>query len=366
MPFNRDARETLLGRIAGDFNTNLPGVDAMLRRSVVGVISFAHGIVMDGIYGFLGWIARQIHPTTADEEALLRSASFWLPVPRRDATFAAGIVAISGVDGAVLPAGAQWRRADGAVFEVAADAVLDGTAGTAEVSALAAGAGGNCAAGTAMTLLSPVSGIASSAVVGGGGVVGGADVESLASVLARILRRVQTPPQGGSGDDYISWIFDAHPAVTRAWVYPRELGAGTVTLRFACDSLYAGGIPLSGDVAIVAASVAARQPVGGEIYAFAPLPLAVDFTVDGLSPDTEALRTAIAASLADLIRREGTPGGQYWGGYSFITGGLLLRSHLIEAINSVAGVDDFTLTAPAANVAVGTGYLPTMGVIAWT
>ena len=194
---------------------------------------------------------------------------------------------------------------------------------------------------------------------------GGAEVETLEAVLARLQRRVQTPPRAGSGDDYINWTFDALPTVTRAWSFPRENGAGSVTVRFACDSTYSGGIPLVGDVSIVDAYINNRRPVTGELIVAIPVAAPVNFTITGLTPNTTAIKEAIASSLADLIQKEGTPGGNYWTGYTTTAGGTILRSHFEEVIASVPGVIDFTLANPSANVTVAVGHLHTMGTISW-
>lgn len=364
MPFARPSRPDLLAQAARDFNAELPGTDAMLRRSVTGVLSRVHGQAMDSQYAYLDWIARQIHPTTADEEMLLRAARLWLPVPRRDATFASGAAIFTGTIGADLPLGTVVRRADGALYATQADATFVGTSLTVSLRAQTAGAAGNCPDGTMLALLSPVDGVVSEATVSGG-IGGGADLETLDSVLARLQRRIQTPPQGGSGNDYISWMFDAHPGITRAWCYPRENGPGSVVCRFCIDG-YTDGIPLDADVAIVLAYLNALRPVGGTLAVAAPVAAPVNFNIASLAPSTLAIKTAITASLADIIRKESTPGGDYWTGYTTVAGGTLLRSHLEEAIAAVPGVNDFMLVTPSANVTASLGHISTMGTISWT
>ena len=67
-----------------------------------------------------------------------------------------------------------------------------------------------------------------------GGLAAGSDAETDESLRARVLRRIQKPPQGGAGYDYVAWALEV-PGVTRAWVYPAEMGLGTVTVRFVRD-----------------------------------------------------------------------------------------------------------------------------------
>lgn len=366
MPFFRKPRADLLAQVRQDFNSAVTGVDAMLRRSFVGVLSYVHGMAMDQQYAYLDWISRQIHPTAADEEMLMRTARLWLPVPRRDATFANGNATATGVSGSVIPAGTVLRRADGALFSTTAEVTFSGTVVTVNLSAQVAGLAGNCAPSSILTLVSPVSGVQSVITVNSSGIVDGADIETLASVLARLQRRIQTPPQAGTGTDYVGWMFDASNNVTRAWAFPRENGPGTTTLRFAMDYAYADGIPLSGDVSLVASYIESKRPVTADITVVAPVPTPLNFIISGLAPNTTEIKAEITANLANIIRAEGTPGGDYWTGYTTTSGGTLLRSHLEEAIASTAGVNDFTLVTPSANVTAALGHLHTMGTISWT
>jgi uncharacterized phage protein gp47/JayE len=365
MPFNRDSRATLISRAQSDLDGGLEGTDARLRRSNTRAIAVMHGLAMDAQYGYLDWIARQPFPETADAENLLRIASLWLPVPRYDADFASGPVIFTGTNGRVIAAGTVVQRSDGAQYATAAEVTITSGTATATVTALTAGIAGNTIAGSRLTLVSPISDVASVATVGSAGLTGGTDIESLDSVVIRLRQRLQKPPQGGADYDYVDWAFDV-PGVTRAWVYPKELGPGTVTVRFAMDGTYAGGIPLTGDCNTVAAYIASRRPVTADVYVPAPVADPINFTIGGLAPSNSAVRAAIAANLADLIRREGSPGGMYSESGQLRGGGLILRSHLEEAISVAADEYDHRLISPATNVQSATGRLPTMGTITWT
>ena len=78
----------------------------------------------------------------------------------------------------------------------------------------------------------------------------------------------------------------------------------------------------------------------------------VDFTLR-VVPDTAAVRAGVLSSLVDLLRRESEPGGT------------LLLSHIKEAISRVAGETDHVLSAPVADVVLGTGEFAVMGAITW-
>jgi uncharacterized phage protein gp47/JayE len=139
--------------------------------------------------------------------------------------------------------------------------------------------------------------------------------------------------------------------VTRAWVFPQWMGAGTVGVFFVRDgdeSIF----PDEAEVAIVADYIDERRPVTAEVYVQAPTALPVDLTIS-IAPDSVAIREAISATLADLIDREGEPGGK------------LLLSHINEAISLAAGEVDHVLTVPATDVQADAGEMPTLGAITW-
>ena len=241
---------------------------------------------------------------------------------------------------------------DGVQYFTTTDATVAGGSATAPVQASVAAAAGNRAAGQGLTLVSPIAGVQPLATAGE--LSGGADVETDEALLARLLQRVQTPPQGGAASDYVAWAL-AVPGVTRAWVYPKELGPGTVTVRFVrdLDGTGAAIIPDAPEVATVQAYIDARSPVTANLTVVAPTAVPLNFTITGLVPDTAAVRAAVQAELQDLLLREAVPGGT------------LLLSHIRAAISAAAGEADYTLTVPSADVTRTTGQLTTMGTITW-
>ena len=104
MPFNRPPLDLLIARSAASMQSRLPGTDAVLRRSLTGIVARMSAGTEHGLYGYLDWLARQLMPDTAEEEHLERWASIW-GVSRKAAGHASGDVSITGTPGAVLPEG---------------------------------------------------------------------------------------------------------------------------------------------------------------------------------------------------------------------------------------------------------------------
>lgn len=350
MAFARPTLSELINRTLADTTSRL-SADELLRRADAEVLARVLAGAAHGLYGYIDWLSRQIMPDTSESEWLERHASLWLSEGRKPAAAASGLVSFTGISGSVVPAGTVLTTAAGVQVATTAEATL--TAGAASVAAAAvdAGAAGNLVAGTPLSLVSPIAGVQSTATVASGGLTGGADVEDDEALRSRVIARIQQPPQGGCAYDYEAWALQVE-GVTRAWVYPQELGLGTVTVRFVRDD-DASLIPDAGEVATVQAHIDGLRPVTAQVTVVAPVAVPLDMTITGLMPDTATVRAAIEAEITDLLRREAVPGGT------------VLLSHLREAISIAAGESDHELTIPAANVTHATGELAVLGTITW-
>ena len=352
MPFARPDLPTLIDRVGGDIEARLPGADARVRRAVTHVLARVLAGASHGLHGHLDWLSQQILPDTADAEHLARWASIW-GVTRRAAVAATGTVDFAGTNGAVVPAGTLLQTSSGVGYATDAEVTIAAGVATAAVTASTAGAAGNLEAGATLQLVAPIAGIQSQGTVTGDGLIGGADTEDDDSLRARLLTRIQEPPHGGARHDYEAWALAAHADVTRAWVYPNELGLGTVTVRVMADDATADGIPLQAVVDAVQAYIDVVRPVTADVTVVAPIAVPLNLTISGLTPNTAAVQAAITAELIDLIRREAQPGGT------------LLLSHIREAISIAAGETDHVLISPVADVTHSSGQIATLGVITW-
>lgn len=345
MAFQRPALTEIIQRVQADMSRFVGVAGAVLRRSVVGVIGRAIAGASHELHGRLDYIARQVIPDTAEDDQLQRWANVW-GVQRKSAEYAGGQVTFTGVAGSTVPQGAILQRQDGALFATSADCHLALGSGTVAVLAMEAGAAGNTDSAVTLTLQQPVSGVQPSATVTAGGIDGGSDTESDDELRARLLDRIRQPPHGGAAFDYVRWAREV-PGVTRAWVYPMEMGAGTVTVRFVRDN-DDDMIPDTSEVTEVYSYIEARRPVTAELFVVAPVAVELDLTIQ-VNPNTSAVRDAITAELADMIRREAVPGGT------------ILISHIREAVSIAAGEFDHVVVSPAANVTHTTGQIAVIG-----
>lgn len=350
MAFERPTLKELSERIQSDLEARLGASGKVLRRSVIAVFARVFAGIAHLLYGYLDWLSNQIFPDTAETEYLDRIASIY-NVTRKAASFSQGNLTFSGQVGGVIPAGTVVKRSDGLEYETDIELTLSGLTGTVAITCLTAGATGNAAAGTTLSLVSPIALVSSTATVASGGLTEGADQESDEDLRARVISRIQDPPHGGRKKDYEQWAL-AISGVTRAWVYPEHLGAGTVGVAFVLDDKVGTIIPSAGEVSEVQDYIDELAPVTADVTVFAPVAVPLNFNIT-LTPNTAAVKAAVTAELADLLRREAEPGGT------------IKLSHIREAISVAAGETDHVLNSPSANVTHTTGQIAVMGTITW-
>lgn len=352
--FQRPTFSQILDRVQADIDSRLDGTDSRLRRSVLNVLAYVIAGVAHGLYGFIYFLSLQIFPDTAQVEYLNRWGVIW-GVERRQAVSATGSVDFTGSNGTVIPLGTELQRSDLAIFVTTEDVTISGGVANADVEAELPGEDGNTVADSVFTFVTPIDGVDAECEVASGGLTGGLDIESDDDYLQRLLEQIQLPPQGGSAQDYIVWAKQV-TGVTRAWCYPLEDGAGTVTVRFMMDDSYDDGIPESGDVSDVQDYIDALKPVTAVLTVEAPTGVELDFEIELTINDGYVLadvKESVEANLRDMLIRDAEPGGT------------INLSRIIETINLSEGVYSCVLNDPSADVVSSAGNISIMGDITW-
>lgn len=345
MPFTTPTLPALISRVTADVVSRLELTAPLLARDPAKVLAEVFANVVHGNYGYLRYIIRQFFAHLANEKWLARHGAEY-GVPRKAASFAVGSVDFTGTDTTVIPAGTLLQTSAGAQYATDADVTIVAGVATASVTAVEAGIAGNAAAATALTLVSPITGV-SSAVVASGGITGGVDIEPLEDWRTRILQRKRNTPMGGAASDYIRWALTVS-GITRAWV--NDLGAGTVNVRVVMDDQPGTILPGQPKLDEVAAYIDTQRPVTASVNVLAPTLVPIDITI-ALTPNTTEVQTAVTAELVDLLRREAAPGST------------ILLSHIHEAISTAAGETDHDLPAPVADVNTQAGEIAVLGTI---
>lgn len=345
---DRPTLKQLIDQGATEFVSRLPGVLVHLRLGVLGVLNRVVAGGLSALYKYAERLNKQVWADTCDAEELPKHGARW-GVPQIEAAAATGVVQFAGSDGATILAGTVLQRADEVQYTTDALGTIAGGVALVPVTAVEPGQSGNAVVATQLTLTTSVPNVNAVATVATE-LSGGADVEKAEPWRARILARKRKPPQGGAKDDYKEWALQV-PGVTRAWVYPKELGAPTVVVRFVRDD-DATLIPDAAEVAAVQTYMDAKRPVTADLIVVAPVAVPQDFTIQ-LVPDNAATRAKVEAELLDLYRREAEPGGT------------MLLTHQREAISIAEGETDHVLIFPTASQTHSIGQLPVLGTITW-
>ena len=297
------------------------------------------------------WVLDQSFPQTAQGTYLDYHAET-RGITRGAAEKAAGVIRFAAADKVTaacpIEKGTVCMTAEGVRFETTEDAAIAVGSQWADVPAQAveAGAGGNVIAGT-VTLLSamPV------------GVVqctnptafsGGCDAESDEALRGRVLASYQRLPNGANAAYYEQEAM-RYPGVAVAKAVGRARGIGTVNVVIATHA----GVPDAALLAAVETDLQKKREIAVDVKVLAPAVETVAVTA--------ALKAAPGYTFAEA------KAGAQSALEALFTGGLLGKSvttaRLLTLLCGVEGVENVHLTAPAADVAVGSTELPMLGTV---
>ena len=340
MPYSPPTFTELRDAALEDYRDQVNGADVGEGSEIYARATVIGGAAAQVAAG-LRYVERQIFPDSADSTNLERHAGLY-GLERLDATAAgSGTVELTGVNGTVVASGLSLVHADGTEYVTTAGGTI--ASGVLEVAAEAVttGSAGNKPAGDELVVQSPPAGVYAAASVASD-FSGGTDDESDAELLLRVLDRMRFGSAGGTAHDYEQWA-GAVDGVMHADCHPLRRGPGTVTVAVYTEGV--GGVREPADStlrAAVAAYIDTLRPVTAEVDCPAITEAPVDVTVEILEYEAgyneATVRAAVGEAIAAYI-------------YTLRRSDALYRSRLGREISAVAGVLDYDLTAPAANVA---------------
>lgn len=300
------------------------------------------------------WVLDQSFPQTAqgmylDHHAAMRGVS------RRAATKATGTLRFSVETAATgdltIAAGTVCMTADELRFETTAAAVLP--AGTLFVDAAARavepGKTSNAVAGTVKILAACPVGITACTNIAA--FSGGSDAEGDEALRARILESYQRLPNGANAAYYEQTAM-GHTGVAAAKAVGRARGIGTVDVYIATEA----GLPSEALLAEVKADLQEKREIAVDVQALAPTK-----AVMNLSVEVTVAEGATFAAVKPAVER--ALGG-------FFTGrqlGCPVRlAELGRIVFGVAGVENYHILAPTADLAADSTVLPALGTLSVT
>ena len=297
------------------------------------------------------WVLDQSFPQTAQGMYLDYHAET-RGITRAAAEKAVGTLRFAAADKVTaacpIEKGTVCMTAEGVRFETTEDATIAVGSQWADVPAQAveAGAGGNVIAGT-VTLLSAMP-VGVVQCTNPAAFSGGCDAESDEALRGRVLASYQRLPNGANAAYYEQEAM-RYPGVAAAKAVGRARGIGTVNVVIATHA----GVPDAALLAAVEMDLQKKREIAVDVKVLAP-------TVETVAV-TAALKAAPGYTFAEV------KAGAQSALEALFTGELLGKSvttaRLLTLLCGVEGVENVHLTAPAADVAVGSTELPMLGTV---
>ena len=297
------------------------------------------------------WVLDQSFPQTAQGTYLDYHAET-RGITRGAAEKAAGVIRFAAADKVTaacpIEKGTVCMTAEGVRFETTEDAAIAVGSQWADVPAQAveAGAGGNVIAGT-VTLLSAMP-VGVVQCTNPAAFSGGCDAESDEALRGRVLASYQRLPNGANAAYYEQEAM-RYPGVAAAKAVGRARGIGTVNVVIATHA----GVPDAALLAAVETDLQKKREIAVDVKVLAPAVETVAVTA--------ALKAAPGYTFAEV------KAGAQSALEALFTGELLGKSvttaRLLTLLCGVEGVENVHLTAPAADVAVGSTELPMLGTV---
>ena len=294
------------------------------------------------------WVRRQCFPQTAqgenlDHHAMVRGLS------RRESTPAEGavrfFVGAAAETERIIPAGTVCMTGTLVRFETTEKGIIAAGEMWADVPvrALEGGAAGNVSPGTVTLMAVAPAGVAS--CTNPVQFTGGTDREDDESLRGRILDTFRSLPNGANAA-YYRQVALSEPEVAAAEVVSRPRGVGSVDVVVSA----AGGLPDEELLARLKEKLDAQREIAVDLQVVSPEMLPVTLAVE-ITPERGFEGVEVAARVEAALRNH-------------FDGRQLGRSQLLVKLGSIVygceGVENYRITAPAADVAVGVTQLPVL------
>lgn len=291
------------------------GQSSILRKSVLKVLAY----VIGGLLYMMSLIAKRIWKnrfvTTCDVSALDGFGAEY-GLPHKVPLAASGSVTVTlddGVASVTIPQGTILVDSTRSLeYEVKADKTISVGNNSIDVVAVENGYGYNLDAGTILSFRDdPISSVSSMTSVDvSGGVAEGVEIDGEVQVWgetaeeyrARLLNRVQNPPNGTSANDY--WLKATRFSfVTDAFVFSNQPNTNSVSV--ACANYHSSSIALtSTQIGEVSNYIAddVRRCVTTDVRVFSVTPVGVTMTVS-VTPYNEANRDSVKKAILSYLRK---------------------------------------------------------------
>lgn len=220
----------ILQAIKPSININDVNSDFVIRGNVFAAF-------LSGAYGDQAKVDGDTYFSTSRPESLvLHGQDLNIPMQQATAAISSG-VQITGTNGTVVNVGdlSLIYVPTGVLYSNTTGGTISGGVLTVSIQAQTVGLIGNVSAPASLQVVSPPSGVNTSATLTSS-LADGSDAETTDSYRQRLLNRLQQPPAGGNANDYRNFAFAADPSVRTALVRRFGRGLGTVDVYITTGS----------------------------------------------------------------------------------------------------------------------------------
>jgi len=297
------------------------------------------------------YVERQCFPQTAtgtalDTHALSRGLTR-IPASKSTGTlrFSLGSAAVAAV---TIPIGTRCMTAQEQEFEVtAATTIAVGSSYCdAPAAAVTAGSAGNVAADTVIYMELPPAGVVS--CTNTAAFSGGSDAESDDTLRQRVLDSFANITNSGNIAYYRNHALTVN-GIVAATVQPRNRGRGTVDITIASEN----GAPTLAQIAQVSNVMNGRREICVDVYINSPTLQTVNVAA-AVSVASGHNSAAVLAAVEAAIR------GHFTGR---LLGKGLKLAELGSIIYAVEGVENYSISSPAADLTPNSVKLPVLGTL---
>ncbi|MDR0387281.1 MAG: baseplate J/gp47 family protein [Treponema sp.] len=355
MSFRRDSLAVLLDRVYANYESLYRPLDKTPRHNLLKVFASVDAGIYHQLLGDLDFLSKQIFPDTAEGEYLREHWSS--KVAPLYAITASGEATATGAANRPIPAGVVFAAASGERYFMENASRLDSNGeAIITVKAQNPGAQANLAPGEKLSIVSSIpSGLDSTAIVRGSGIIGGSDAETDEEYLARVLAALRNPSRYGKKGDFALWAMDSSAEVSAAWEFKNFGIFGAVLVQVINGTQISGVFPVDNLAEVRNYISDAAPPVLFEVRTPAIIPLNPSATLPA-HEDSQANRELAESRMKAWMQLAAEPGAQ-------VTAGALR----LAVIDGVA-ITDITVRLGGSTVGIAATTIleyPYIGEVTW-
>lgn len=347
--FDAQTKDTIEQRMTQVFHTLARADKTAIEGTFARDIIDTNAVEFENSYAEMAMLRDAAFAETSWGEYLtLRAEEFG--IERKQAVKAVGSVTVTGQSGAYIIRGSLFQTKEGLKFYTTESATIpEGETSVAiPVQADTAGVASNATAGTITEIPYSIPNVYS--VTNPAKCTDGADEETDAALLERLLFRVRQPITSGNANHYRDWALSVD-GVGNCKVIPLWNGNGTVKVIIVTAQNESASSEL---IETVYEYIESQRPIGATVTVVSPAPLVVNVlaTVYGTA-DVDAVKEVLATYFRQT-------------GFSLSYVSLAQIGKLILGIDGIKDYKDLQLNGKAANVELTNEQLPVVGKVVLT